>query len=108
MSTLSVQEVRHADRVVVTMSGSADLANEAVLEREVNRLSAGRPGLIILDLSGLTFLASLALGQLLTLHRTVRSYGGSLKLVRPSPLVFAVLHRSKLDMVFEIIDSPAA
>lgn len=108
MSTLVVQEVRHADRVVVTISGSADLANVAVLEREVARWSAERPSLIVLDLSGLTFLASLALGQLLTLRQAVRSCGGSLRLVRPSPVVFGVLHRCKLDRVFQIGDDPLA
>ncbi|MBL8991670.1 MAG: STAS domain-containing protein [Phycisphaerae bacterium] len=85
--------------------------NEAVLERQVNRLTASRPGLVVLDLSGLTFLASMAVGQFVMLARSLKGWGGSVRVATPSNDVRLVLERCRLSdtlPVFPSIDAALA
>ena len=54
------------------------------------------------DLSGMTFLDSSGLGVLISLHKTMRSRSGTLRLYQPAPSVQQVLELTRLHRVFEI------
>lgn len=90
---------------LVKMVGSADLSAQATLEREINRLAAGRHPLVVLDLSGLTFIASLAVGQLVLLQQGIKNWGGRVVVANPTPEVQTVLVRCRLTEVLPIFAS---
>lgn len=56
-----------------------------------------------IDLSTTTFLDSSGLGALIALHKTMVSRGGSVRVVRPTPMALQVLELTRLHRVLEII-----
>ena len=66
------------------------------------RLVARRPPLVVVDLSGVTFLSSLAMGALVGFRRDLGRWGGRVKLAAIPPLIYESLKTSRLDMLFEV------
>ena len=66
------------------------------------RLVARRPPLVVVDLSGVTFLSSLAIGALVGLRRDLGRWGGRVKLAAIPPMIYESLKTSRLDTLFEI------
>lgn len=70
--------------------------------------SGGRPELVV-DLLGVGFAGSAALGNFMALHRLARQRGGRLIFCNVDPTVFEVFRVSKLDPLFQFAaDRPAA
>jgi anti-sigma B factor antagonist len=57
---------------------------------------------IALNLSGVDFVDSSGLGELVRTHASIRNRGGELKIVNPSKHVYDLLRMTKLDRVLEI------
>ena len=66
------------------------------------RLVARRPPLVVVDLSGVTFLSSLAMGALVGFRRDLGRWGGRVKLAAIPPMIYESLKTSRLDMLFEV------
>jgi anti-anti-sigma factor len=62
----------------------------------------GRPDVVV-DLSGVGFSGSAALGNLVALQRDVRSNGGRILICNVDPTVAEVFRASKLDALFEFV-----
>jgi len=58
-----------------------------------------------LDLSTVTFLDSSGLGTLISLHKTMRTQNGTVRLIKPTPNVHQILELTRLHRVFEIVNS---
>jgi anti-anti-sigma factor len=68
----------------------------------------GRPDVVV-DLSGVGFSGSAALGNLVALQRDVRTAGGRILICNVDPTVAEVFRASKLESLFEFVaDRPAA
>jgi anti-anti-sigma factor len=67
---------------------------------EKHLANGGRPDAVV-DLSGVGFAGSAALGNFVALHRVTRQRGGRLVLCNVDPTVREVLRASKLDVLFE-------
>jgi anti-anti-sigma factor len=67
---------------------------------ETHLKNRGRPEVVV-DLSGVGFAGSAALGNFVALHRAVRQRAGRLVLCNVDPTVKEVLRASKLDVLFE-------
>jgi anti-anti-sigma factor len=67
---------------------------------EKHTMNGGRPQVVV-DLSGVGFAGSAALGNFVALHRAARQRGGRLVLCNVDPTVKEVLRASKLDVFFE-------
>jgi anti-anti-sigma factor len=67
---------------------------------EAHAQNRGRPEVVV-DLSGVGFAGSAALGNFVALHRLARQRGGRLVLCNVDPTVKEVLRASKLDVLFE-------
>lgn len=101
---IQVRKVGAATIVVVNGPlGAGD--SENLYERDVGRLIDEGERLLILDLSGVPRIDSIGLGGLVQMFVRMRTRGGSLKLVAPTPFVRNVLTITKLTTVFEIHDS---
>jgi len=75
---------------------------------EAHLRSNGRPMLVV-DLLGVGFAGSAALGLFVTLQRLVRQSGGQIIFCNVDPTVFEVFRISKLDSMFVFVsDRPAA
>jgi anti-sigma B factor antagonist len=75
---------------VIQLVGEADASTHEmsnVFDAEV----AKRPRLLVVDLSGLSFIDSSALGVIMRTYRALHSDGGTLALVSPSPAVARIL-----------------
>jgi anti-sigma B factor antagonist len=96
--------------VVLRITGEMRLDVSAV-ERQLIRLSAGRPGVVVLDLSGLSLISSLGIGLLNHFRRGLAAYGGVCKIAAAQPAVFTALKLCNLDKLFEFhptVDSAIA
>jgi anti-anti-sigma factor len=75
---------------------------------EAHLKAQGRPDVVV-DLSGVGFAGSAALGNFVALQRLVRSKGGRIVFCEVDPTVSEVFRASKLDSLFEFVaDRPAA
>jgi anti-anti-sigma factor len=89
---LETQEVS-ADLVKVVLAGRLDIAGSAAIDVKLNALTSNHKGMII-DMSGVDFLASLGIRTLLTCAKVLQRRGGGLALLTPQPAVQEVLEVS--------------
>jgi anti-anti-sigma factor len=95
--------------LLVSLAGELGLPpNTDLLQKELLRISALRPPLVVFDLTGLTFMSSLGIGLLAESHRGLRRHGGHVRLCACQPKVMEVLQRCQMTRVFEIFDNPEA
>ena len=71
-----------ASEVLVRASGEFDLAAVDDVHRSIGQAAAGLspPAVVVVDLSGVTFLDAAMLGALVTERRAIRRSGGDLRL----------------------------
>jgi anti-sigma B factor antagonist len=81
-------------------------AADALWDRIDDLLDAGHSKLI-LNLGGVSFIDSAALGGLLSKRAAVTNAGGQLKLLNLSERVWDLIVTTKLEMVFDTFDSEA-
>ena len=74
---------------------------------EAHLKAQGRPDLVI-DLSGVGFAGSAALGNFVALQRLVRSKGGRIVFCEVDPTVTEVFRASKLESLFEFVSNRSA
>ena len=80
-----------------------------VLKETVRELAKKGKKNLLLNLTGITYVDSSGVGQLVGAMTSARGQGISLKLLRPNTQVLDLLKLSKLDTVFEIFeDEPTA
>jgi anti-sigma B factor antagonist len=61
-----------------------------------------RPSRLLLDLSGVQFLSSAALGKLIALNARVKAQDGVMRLCNVQPDTLRIFHACQLDRIFEI------
>lgn len=98
-------KILNQDPQKTEVTGLAELvaANAAQVRDDIR--NALPPGVTILDLdlSSVTFLDSSGLGALISLHKTMRSRNGTVRLINPAPNVRQILELTRLHRVFEIV-----
>lgn len=94
-----VQEDGHA-RAVITASGELDFA--AVEELRAPLMPATERGLVVLDLSGITFCDSSGVRTLVEADRSAREHGGEFRIAAPSEDVLRVLSLIKMNTALRI------
>jgi anti-sigma B factor antagonist len=80
--TIDVTSAPQAQTIVLT--GEADLLGAPKIEAALRDISVNVPGLIVIDLRGLTFIDSSGLQALLTGHELCRARGHELRII-PGP-----------------------
>jgi anti-sigma B factor antagonist len=91
-----------ADAYVVSVTGELDIATADRLSEEFERTSERRARRVIVDLVGLTFIDSVALGVLTEEARRLRANGGMCVVVSQDPRILRVFEITGLDRVFRI------
>ena len=92
--------VEHRDDItLLTVGEVVDLATAPVLEEAIDGLLATGPQALIVDLSGVTFLASVGLRLLVSTHDKVGE-SGQFAVVASGPITSRPIQLTKLDEVF--------
>jgi anti-sigma B factor antagonist len=104
--TFGVSEESDDRSVVVTLSGEIDVA-AAPTVRERLEQAAGRDRPLVVDLTGVSFIDSTALGVLIGIHKLRVASGGELRLVISEPRVLKVFEITGLTDLFDIVPSLA-
>jgi anti-anti-sigma factor len=85
----------------VDLAGRLDLAGVQEIETRFN-LMAGTKRKVVVDLSEVSFLASLGVRMLLTGAKTVAGKGGRMVLLSPQPRVDAILQTTGIDQIVPV------
>jgi anti-anti-sigma factor len=91
----------------VALSGRLDIAGAEVVALPLATLAGAKQGLII-DMSGVSFVASIGLRHLVATAKALSRRGGRLVLLNPSDMVTEVLETSGLTEILPIAQSEAA
>jgi anti-sigma B factor antagonist len=90
---------------VVEVTGDLDMSTAPQLRDRLQELTNGGARLVVVDLTGVGFLDSSALGALVVAFKDLREQGGWLRLAGVRPLVRRVLSITSVDRVIEIFDT---
>jgi anti-anti-sigma factor len=87
---------------LVVVSGSATRDTLEPIEQAVAQTLKARPTVVTLDLAGLEFISSLAIGQFVVLASGTKKLGGKITTVNAQPEVVLALRRCKVDVLLGI------
>ena len=99
--SVSVENCESGSRTVVRLVGEADVTTPALAEILAAE-TAKKPRLLLVDISGLTFIDSAALHEIVQAHRKLRADGCLLALTGPTRAVARILQLSALDQVIPV------
>ena len=92
--------------VVLEVHGDLDMATEPQLRENLEPLVGA--GQVVVDLSGVGFMDSSALGTLVVMFKAARDAGGRLCLAGPQQAVRTVLSITSVDSVMDVYDTVQA
>ena len=101
------QEIQD-DVVVLHMSGQMREMGAEVLRGELDKLLEAGHFKLIFDLSDISFISSVGLGQMMRAFRSASSNDGYVRIVNPQPLVEEVFRFTKLHTLIGIFPSVEA
>jgi len=93
---------RRGPVITATLAGEIDHAARPELTGALEGLRIGPGDLVLLDLSGVTFLDSGGIHWLLRVAGEARATGAKLKIVEPSRVVLRLLQLTNLDAVLDV------
>jgi anti-sigma B factor antagonist len=100
---LTIEVDERAGGLVVALVGTLGSPDEVdQMEQALSSACLHRPAVLVVNLSGLTFISALGIGALVQWQRLVQSRVGPFRLVDPQPAVAEMFRRLGLLEVFEI------
>lgn len=93
---------------VLNLSGKLTLGEGCSNLRNKVRQILEQSGAILIDLSGLSYIDSAGLGELVSSYASAKSRGLHVKLLRPGKRVDSMLQITKLYTTFEVFEDEAA
>jgi anti-sigma B factor antagonist len=103
---LRIRIDRSSDRECVALLGELDILTARWLEVAVLGLEDAKPELVVIDLTGVSFIDSTGLSVLLTASERAREQGRRLVVVRPPLPALRVFTLTKVDAGMECVDDP--
>src|SRR5262245_24145860 len=91
----------------IALSGRLDVEGALKIDGEFNQIAEQKKNVLV-DLSGVTFIASLGIRTLITGAKATANNGGKMVLLNPQSNVERVLRTSRVDTVIPIIDDASA
>jgi anti-anti-sigma factor len=96
--------IRPDGAVVIRLRGEADLHTAPCLRDVLADAIQGDPSIIVVDLTGVTFVDSMMLGVLLGATREIRPRGSDLRIVVDDPHVRRIFEMTLLDRVLQLYE----
>jgi anti-sigma B factor antagonist len=107
LADMGAHRYSRADCTVLVLSGEVDASCAPVLRRHLTEaVAAGRPPVVV-DLTAVTFIDLVAVGQLVHAFARTGWASGSIRLVSPSPFVRRVLELTRVASVLPLHDTVA-
>lgn len=103
-STFETEVMQFPTGIVLRLTGELRL-DASPLERQLLRLSAARPALLVIDLGSLSFISSLGMGMLNAFRKGIILAGGVTKIAAAQPQVAQALRLCNFDKLFEMHDT---
>lgn len=100
-----IEERSSGDSPVIAVTGEIDVATAPQLRECLHRVIAAGNATVVLDLLGVSFLDSTALGVLVGALKRCREQGGDLHVVVADPRILKIFEITGLTNVFTIADS---
>lgn len=100
-----IEEQPNGDTPVIAVSGEIDVATAPQLRECLHRVVGAGNTTVVLDLLGVSFLDSTALGVLVGALKRCREQGGDLHVVIADPRILKIFEITGLTNVFTIADS---
>ena len=108
MSDLVVFVETQADCIVINLQGSADMDNSAKFDAAIDDALKHKPRIVVVDLSGVRYMNSLAIGAIVRLHQALKKAGGQARIAAPSAYAESVLKTSKITTGIAVFPTSAA
>ena len=94
---------------ILALTGRLTLGDGTAGLRDSTRKALDRGSSVLIDLSGVDYIDSAGLGELVSAYAAALSRGRHLKLLRPMKKVDSLLHITKMYSTFEVFeDEPSA
>jgi anti-sigma B factor antagonist len=97
---LNIEKI--GDVLVIELPSRLDAAGLTSIEKSFSEAVAAHKGKVLADMSGVSFVASLALRMLLTNLKAVQPLGGDLRLSGLQPQIAEIFRKSRFDTLFKI------
>ena len=104
MTILDFETREEAEQTLIELRGELDLSTAEKVERELTRVEAQAPSVLVLDLSGLKFLDSTGLRLVVGADQRARAADRRLVVVKGPAAVHRVFSITKLDERLEMVD----
>ena len=97
-----MKEEQIDDVLVIDLPPRLDAVGVAAIEGKLGEAVTAHKGKVLVDMSQVTFVASLALRMLLTSLKAVQPLGGDLRLAGLQPPIAEIFRKSRFDTLFKI------
>lgn len=97
VDTAPFSETGASAPTIVHLTGEIDIFTSKAMRRQLLNALRRSTGLLIVDLSQVTFCDAIGLAVLVGIQRRARAQGVTLALTAPRPQVFRLLHITGLD-----------
>lgn len=101
----SVSRIANGTVGVVAISGEIDFSVVPEVRKALEEAFEGKCACVLVDLSGVSFIASDGLGALIEAQRRAQADGRKLHLVHPQPHILELLRKTQLTRLFQIHES---
>lgn len=101
---LTVEQIEK-DLKKVYLTGRMDIEGTEKIDLPFTRATTLEKAWIIVDLSGVNFMASIGLRTIMTCAKALSIKGGKMVLCSPQPMVSDVLKTTKIDTVIPVFDN---
>ena len=102
MTSFTIDERNRGDGAELALSGDLDMSATFVLEPILDRVLAGAPGELVLDLAEVPFVDSSGLGLLIATHERADRAGVDMAIAGAGPEIQRVFHIAGLDGVLPV------
>jgi len=106
--SLTITSRKSNDVEILILAGRLTLGDGTGALRQAARQILDRNADILIDLSGVHYIDSAGLGELVSAYASAASRGRHVKLLRPLKRVDSLLHITKMYSTFEIFEDEAA
>lgn len=104
--SIKITTVDRGGATVMTVRGDLSLGAIEEFEMAINTLAGKRPKLAVFDMTDVSFVSSLAMGSLVSLHHSMKSTtGGRIVLAGLQPMIRRAFETAKLNQLIGLVDS---
>jgi anti-anti-sigma factor len=102
---LTVELFEKPSALLILLKGEASIAGAAEMEKRLLSVVARKPRLLVIDMSGVTIISSIAISVLTQLHRGVSNRGGEVVIAGATGIVQDSMVRARLNRLFRFAAS---